>query len=117
MNRLRQQIKDETGAVIAEFVIVLPVVLLILMIALGSLAVQLERMKLVSVAAGLSRSVARGEPIDKVLAIYDLRGRTLAWKNTANSICAEVGLRVILPGLSGLPIAFSDTECARKLGL
>ena len=99
----------------AEFVMVLPVVALILGVTLGSLALQLERMKLVSVAGVFSRAAARGEPQEKLAEL--LAGRKLMFKNTPEYICAEISAEFALPGLVGLPFRISDTECARRQGL
>lgn len=94
---------------------VLPVVVMILGITMGSLAIQLERMKLVSVAATISRAIARGEPEQKVLIFLGDRG--LRYKNTEELVCAEVSASFRLPALPGFPFRISDTECARRLGL
>lgn len=94
---------------------VLPVVVMILGVTLASLTLQLERMKMVSVAATLSRAMARGEPPDKVLEL--LGNRSLTWKNTGELVCAEVSASFTLPGLPGFPLLVSDQECARRLGL
>lgn len=112
---LRRLISFDRGAVTAEFVMVIPVVVMILGITLGSLSIQLERMKLVSIAASISRGVGRGEPLEKLQ--FLLGGRVLAFKNTSELICAEVSARFRLPGLTGLDFPISDTECARRLGL
>ncbi|MEY4320456.1 MAG: hypothetical protein RLZZ471_397 [Actinomycetota bacterium] len=94
---------------------VIPVVVMILGITLGTLSIQLERMKLVSVAASISRGLGRGEPLEKLQFLLD--GRVLAFKNTAELICAEVSAGFKLPGLPGFDFPISDTECARRLGL
>ena len=117
MRRRQSQTDAEHGAVVAEFVMVLPVVILILGIALSALTLQLERIKLVSVASGLSRGVARGEPLAKLLELFDLGNRVLTWKNTDQLVCAELELAITLPGLGGIPLSIGDTECARKQGL
>jgi len=94
---------------------VLPVVLMILGVCLGSLGLQLERMKLLSVAAAVSRAVARGETQEKLVGL--LADRKLAFKNTPEYICAELSGEYVIPGLPGLPFGISDTECARRQGL
>lgn len=94
---------------------VLPVVLMILGICLGSLALQLERMKLVSAAATISRAVARGEAQEKLSDLWV--GRKLSFRNTQDYVCAELAAEFALPGLVGLPFGISDTECARRQGL
>jgi hypothetical protein len=106
---------SEYGAVTAEFVMLLPVMLMIIGITLGSLSLQFERMKLVSIAATISRAIARGEPEEKVMIF--LGGLTLSFENTTELICAKVSKQLNLPGLPGLPLEVSDQECARKLGL
>ncbi|MFM6977099.1 MAG: TadE/TadG family type IV pilus assembly protein [Micrococcales bacterium] len=112
MTLLLRLIRSDRGAVTAEFVMVLPVVIMVLGITLNALALQLERMKLVSVAATISRAIARGEPQEKVLPL--LGGNHLVFKNTEDLICAEVSASYRLLGWE-LPI--SDLECARRLGL
>lgn len=99
----------------AEFAMMMPVVFMILAICLSSLALQLERMKLVSVAATISRAIARGESADKFTKLLD--GRNLTFKNSAEYICAEVSSTLGMPALAGLAFAISDTECARSQGL
>ena len=94
---------------------VLPVVAMIIALILGSLAVQLERMKLVSIAATVSRAVARGEPLDKLAEL--IGRRKLEFKNTPELICAELSAGFTLPGLAGLVLPISDSECSRRLGL
>jgi hypothetical protein len=112
MTAPRRPTESDHGAVTAEFVMVLPVVAMVLVISLGSLALQLERMKLVSVAATISRAVARGEPMEKLSGF--LGKNHLEFKNTTDLICAEVSAEYLLVGWK-LPI--SDLECARRLGL
>ena len=115
MTPQRRQTSFESGAITAEFVMVLPVVVIILGITLGSLSIQLERMKMVSVAAAIARGIGRGEPLEKLS--YLAMGRDLVFKNTTELICAEVSAKFTLPGLPGFAFPISDTECARKLGL
>ncbi len=113
---MRLRLADiERGSVSAEFVMVLPVVVMILGICLGSLALQLERMKLVSVAATISRGLARGEPQEKLAELA--LGHRLAIENRNDLVCARILTVFSLPGLLGLPFEISDTECARRQGL
>jgi len=110
-----RQTNRDAGSVTAEFAMALPVVVMILAITLGSLSIQLERMKLVSVASAISRAVGRGEPMEKLQ--FLMAGHSVAFKNTAEMICAEVSASFRLPGLPGLELPVSDLECARRLGL
>ena len=110
---------SERGAVTAEFAVVLPVALLIVAVALSSLSAQVERMKLVSVAAGLARAVGRLEPEQAALARFKevLAGREVDFSTPDEFICAEVSSRFELLGLAGLSLRLADRECVRKLGL
>jgi hypothetical protein len=94
---------------------VLPVVVMILGISLGALSLQLERLKLVSVAATLSRALARGEPQEKLE--FLIQGKRIEVSDLENFLCVELSADFSLPGLAGLPFPISDRECARKLGL
>lgn len=107
-----QSTDSERGTVTAEFVMVLPVVVMVLSITLGALALQLERLKLVSVAAAVSRAAARGEPMEKLTGL--IGDSRLAFRNTPDLICAEVSAQF---ALTGWKFPISDTECARRQGL
>lgn len=110
---------DESGSVAAEFVVVLPTVILILAISLGALSATVERIRLVSVAAGVARALARAEPIEKVRQIYSsqLSGRKLDISESGELICAKVGLRLKLPGIPDFDLRLAETQCARQVGL
>ena len=92
---------------------VLPVVVMIIGISLGALALQLERLKLVSVAATVSRALARGEVQEKLE--FLIQGKRIEVSDLENYLCVELSADYSLPGLPGLPFPISDRECARKL--
>ena len=110
---------EERGVVTAEFAVVLPAVVMILAVSLGSLSAQVERMRLVSVAAGLARAVGRGETEALALARFQpsLVGRKVTFSTEQDLICAEVWVNFAFLGLPGLGLRLADRECARKLGL
>jgi len=119
MIRQPRPTNSDQGSVVAEFVLVLPVVILIMAITLGSLALQIERQKMVTVASAFSRGIARGEPLEKLRQVFQrqLEGRTFRLFDRDQLACVELGAELQLPGLGGLPLSIGDTECARKLGL
>lgn len=53
--------KDDSGAITAEYVVVLPAVLLVLMLVIGGIMVSAQRLVLTSAAAQIARLEARGE--------------------------------------------------------
>jgi hypothetical protein len=115
---MRQPISDR-GAVTAEFVVVLPAVLMILAISIGSLTAQLERLKLVSIAGMIARAVARDEPPEMVNSIFarQIEGRELKFFSRELMACVELSRTVNLAGLANFGLRLAETQCARKLGL
>lgn len=109
---------SDSGAVTAEFAVVLPTVFMILAISLGSMSAQLERVKMVSIAAMLSRGVARGEPVEALKQVFadQLQGRNFEILNTGLMVCVEVSQVVGVAGLSDLGLRLAETQCARNLG-
>jgi len=116
---MTQLATSERGSVTAEFAIVLPTVFLLLGISLGAVAAQFERIKLVSVAAGLARAVARGESESQAREAFasQLEGKSVVFSVDGLLLCAEVSRNVTLPGLPNLPMRLADRECSRRLGL
>jgi hypothetical protein len=94
---------------------IMPVVVMVIAIALGSLALQLERVKLATAAATISRALARGEPESKL--DWLIQGRHLVVTEHENYVCAELAGDFGIAGLPGKIFPISDRECARKLGL
>jgi hypothetical protein len=114
----RQPISDR-GAVTAEFVVVLPAVLMILAISIGSLTAQLERLKLVSIAGMIARAVARDESPEMINSVFarQIEGRELRFFNRELITCVEVSRSVNFAGLANFGLRLAETQCARKLGL
>jgi Flp pilus assembly pilin Flp len=111
--------RDDSGAITAELALVLPVVAMIIAVALSSLAAQVERMRLVSIAAGLARAVGRGE--SEMVALKRFEGsvgkRKVAFSDDQDLVCAEVSIDFAIFELPGAGLRLADRECARKLGL
>ena len=94
------RLSRDTGSVTAEFVLILPTVIAVLLFSLGALNLQVERIRLFVLAADAARAAARGESPSgvKLIAERDL-------------ICAEV--------TAGNQFGFELTEraCARSEAL
>lgn len=114
---IRRQISDD-GAVTTEFIVVLPVVLMILSISIGSMTAQLERLKLVSIAGMIARADARGEQTQQLNSLFagQLVGRQLSLFSRDEMSCAEVSRTVNLTGLPGFGLRLAEEQCSRKLG-
>lgn len=98
---------------------VLPTVLTVLGISVGSMAATLERARLVSIAAGVSRALARAEPLDQVTRVYQsqLAGRKLEISRLGELVCAQVSAAVHLADLPEFGLRLAETQCARQVGL
>jgi Flp pilus assembly protein TadG len=109
----------DTGAVTAEFAVVLPSVFLVLAVSVLSISAQVERLKLVSVAGMISRAVARGEPQASIQQGFagQLEGREWQISNLGNFVCVELSRQVGLASLPDFALRLAETQCARKVGL
>ena len=96
--------------------------MLVLLITLGAFSMQVERMKLVDVAATAARALARGEEQSEVLQLIS----QLAPSSAAATVDIEVAEEILcvslartfeLPGLPARLFEIAERQCARKVGL
>ncbi len=116
---MKPRATSDTGAITAEFAVVLPTVFMILSISLASLSAQLERFKLVSLAGMISRAAARAEPVDVLNAVFaeQLEGRSFIISSRGAMECVEVSQTLKIALLPDLGLRLAETQCARKIGL
>lgn len=91
--------KSESGAVTAEFALVLPTVTAVLAICLGALGIQTDRLRMVEQTVELARSAARGETVSV--------GTQFA---SGDLICVKLTKK------EAFGIELTDSECARPVG-
>lgn len=110
---------DDTGAVTAEFAVVLPAVFMMLAVSVLSISAQVERMKMVSVAGMMSRAVARGEPAATLNQVFagQVEGRDWQILNQGLFVCVELTRQVAIASLPDFDLRLAETQCARKMGL
>lgn len=118
------RLQTERGSVTAELAMALPAVALVIAITLGGFALQIERIKLVEVAAVAARSVARGEieeearaMVAELTAPLPAQAINLNFEFRENVVCAILARQFELPGLGGKLFEISENQCARKMGL
>lgn len=114
--------KYEAGSVTAELAIAMPAVSLVIAITLGAFAMQVERMKLVDVAATAARSLGRGEPDEVIRELANqMLGSdvniSLEVSILENLACVTLKKPVTIAGLSPAVFELAETACARKMGL
>lgn len=102
----------------------LPAVSLVIAITLSAFALQIERMKLVDVAATAARAVARGEPEESVRAVVsdliaplEIESITMTAEVRESVTCVVLSRQFELPGLGGKFFEIAEIQCARKMGL
>gem|GEM_PF-1016148 len=107
----RRLLRDERGAVTAEFVVVLPVVLVVLGLVLGGVALAAHRITLVSAASDAARLQARGDSAEERLAVLG-PGVEAEWREEGSLLCVDLNAT---PG-GGLLAALSvrGTGCAAR---
>jgi hypothetical protein len=117
--RVPRRLLAETGSVTAELALALPTVSLLIAITLSSFGLQLERLKLVDLAASVSRAVARGEPVSQSQSFIDqwYPGVRLKISATADLLCATASVNATVMGLRGFDLRLAERQCARKQGL
>lgn len=115
-------LSDSRGSVTAELAIAMPAVSLVIAITLGAFSLQIERMKLVDVAATAARAIARGEAQDQVMALISEMlpigdQHQAEFSMLENLACVKLRKDLQLPGLGTKVFELVETQCARKLGL
>jgi len=109
----------DRGSVTAELALALPSVALVIAVTLGAFTLQIERMKLVDLAAAGSRALARGEPqVDVEALIKAARPDAVSFiQNDEDQVCLSVSFLARIPGLGSELLEVSERQCARKMGL
>ena len=108
---------NQSGSVTAEFAVILPTVMTILFLGIQILAIQSDRMKLISLATDAARAISRGEEpsvVDELLAERAIRAK-VDIQHLEQSVCLKVLQSYRLVGFIGFPI--EEIQCVRKSGL
>ena len=113
---------SELGSVTAEFALILPAVLLILVFSLSALAMQSNRMALIELAAEGARALARGETEEVLNNLIQDRALTpqpqTKLEYESLSICLVLSQNIKLPILGNfIDFPVLERQCARKSGL
>lgn len=100
---------DEEGSAAAEFAVVLPAVVVVLALCLGSVSASAQYVRLVDAAADAARSAARGDdaavPVGRVHA-----GAAVSTSEDDGLVCVSV--RAELRPLPAVALPVSITSCA-----
>ena len=110
---IRRRLGDERGAVVAEFAVALPALLLVLLLAAGVLAAGARGVRLQDAAADAARLAARGESADRVHSVVAgaAAGASARIEQRGDLVC------VIASAPAGLPFTLTASSCALAGGL
>lgn len=115
---------EDRGSVTAELAMAFPAVSLVIAITLGAFALQIERMKLIDVAATAARATARGESQENILDLIkemtdaeSAEEIEIVFETRENMSCAVLSRGFQIPGLDAMVFDLAETQCARKMGL
>ncbi|MFM7013639.1 MAG: hypothetical protein ACKOXT_01435 [Actinomycetota bacterium] len=107
----------DRGAVTAELVLALPTIALVMVIAIATMGVQIDRLKMVSTASQLVRAISREEPqslVDELVATLDSQVSFELTEFDA-TVCVELSREYSIPGLEVEPLKLSEKQCAGAL--
>ena len=109
----------EAGSVTAEFVTVLPAIVLVLGCCLGAVSLVSQQVRLTDAAADAARSLARGDDHGRaeglVAGLVD--GASLNTDRRGEFICAEVSKRAEGGPLGAFGLTLRASSCALAGGL
>lgn len=107
---------DDRGSVTAEFAIVLPAVISVVLMMLAAFSIQVQKFELSQQAAIAARAFARAEPLELIESWF--KGKVqVEFEQRGQLLCATTQRQVILFGMGAAPIPMSAEHCARESGL
>jgi hypothetical protein len=106
--------RGERGSVTAEFAVVLPAVLLVLVLCVGSASVSVQRIAVQSAAASAARVAARGEAGGSAEAVASRvgSGAAVTLRRDGDFVCATVSAGASFAAARTVGIRVSGTSCA-----
>lgn len=104
----------ERGSIAAEFAVVLPAVLLVLVLCVGAASVSLERIAVQSAASAAARAAARGEAGGSVDAAVraSAAGAAVALRREGDFVCASVTTVAGFAAARFVGVRISGSSCA-----
>lgn len=107
-------VAGDRGTVTAEFAVVLPAVIVVLLLALVALRLMGEQVQVQLAADNAARAFGRGDDAGARQATDGLMGATESASNHGNVVCAAVVVPAPLAGLATIPLRAS--ACALSDG-
>lgn len=118
--RLRHRLRfGNAGSITAEFVTVMPAIVLVLAGCLGAVGLVGQQVRLTDAAADAARSLARGDDEGRAQALVAqmIEGASLRTVRRGEFICAEVASSAEAGTLGGFGLTLRASSCALAGGL
>jgi Flp pilus assembly protein TadG len=117
LSRLRVSAADDAGTVTAEFAAVVPAVILILVVCLGTVHLAGRRLILQDAASDTARILARGEPSAATERARQLvPGVTVGSRDRDGMVCAILSAPVAVAGGMLGTVSLTASSCALAAG-
>ncbi|MFC6354679.1 TadE family type IV pilus minor pilin [Luethyella okanaganae] len=109
----------DRGSVTAEFAAVVPAVMIVLALCLGSVQIVGQQVRLVDTAADAARALARGDGPGRVAALVlrAVPGAMLDQVRDGEFVCARLSAPVAFAPLAAAGLTVSGSSCALAGGL
>lgn len=106
----------ERGSVTAEFAVVMPAVIAVMLVMLAAFSIQVQIFELSQQAAIAARAFGRGEPLELIEGWF--KGKVqVEFEQRGQLVCATALRQVTLPGFAAATMPIAAEHCARESGL
>ena len=96
----------------------LPAIALVLVLAIGAMSLQLQKLQLIGTASSVAKAIARGESlaiVDDLVAKAGERVR-FEFSEIENMVCVSLSVDAALPAIEFDVFDLIETQCARAQG-
>ncbi len=114
--RLKSKAKNEIGSATAEFAIVMPAIMGLVLVMLSAFSIQIQKFQLIQQAATAARAFARGEPVELIESWFSAN-TDIELTEARQFVCANAIRKVKLLGLEAASFEIAAQHCARESGL
>ena len=115
-HRQKPTFVGERGSVTAEFAIVMPAIMGLVLVMLSAFSIQIQKFQMMQQAATAARAFARGEPVDLIENWFSANTE-IELVESGQFVCANAIRKVKLLGLEAASIEIATQHCARESGL
>ena len=115
-HRQKPSFVGELGSVTAEFAIVMPAIMGLVLVMLSAFSIQIQKFQMMQQAATAAKAFARGEPVELIDSWFSAN-TDIEFAESGQFVCANAIRKVKLLGLEAASIEIATQHCARESGL